>query len=230
MFFDGLWKHDYQVRGKVLLDGTLFYEGDLRYGAPYGYGTYFDDDGQVTYRGQLRNFKETGVGILYYEDGYRYIGEMYFGMADGQGVLKDANGKIVHEGYFSDGEIVIDPEEIANDPNTTIKKLLRNADHFVIDGIYENDMGLNSQQAAMVIKLDNDEHVAIFNELSDAEKIKLINSYTQLYWGDVIGVDECFTFVTHNNVAYAQATIRYLIDDADVEITLYPDGEPMDYE
>lgn len=227
LLYDGIWNAGQQDYGKQYYDGKLSYDGTYRNDTPHGYGAFYDDSGKITYRGTVRNGKKTGVGILYYPNGERYVGEVYNGKADGQGMLKDASGKAKHEGSFKDDAIDPAPELTAKESGTLKKLLKRRADHQVVDGMNKNSMGLNAQQAAMFILLESEEHVKIFNALSTNAKIELLNEYTQEHWGDVLGVKECFTFIVYGKNAYAQSTISYQLPNEQATIKTFADGRPI---
>lgn len=84
-FFIGTFKEgQYDGSVKVYILGDLYYEGDCK-------------NGQIT-----------GKGVEYFPDGsgkVRYKGEFYDAAYDGNGVLYDEDGNILHKGTFSNGDI-----------------------------------------------------------------------------------------------------------------------------
>lgn len=225
--FDGVWNQEQKVRGKMYINGKLIYDGAYRNDTPHGYGTFFNEAGKITYQGQVRNWKQTGVGIIHYENGDRYVGETYNGKADGKGVLMNSDRKIKHDGQFKDGEIDLTPEVTSKETNTLKKLLMRRADHSVVDGIKRNSLGLKPTQAAMFIELESEEHLKQFLGLSTNAKIELINEYAQDHWGDVLGVEECFAFIVYGKKAYAQAVLHYEIKLEDIRMGLNPEGKAI---
>lgn len=225
--YDGLWKDNRKFQGITYSQGKPFYEGTYLDDKPDGYGAFYGDNGKVRYRGQVRSFQETGVGILYYENGDRYVGQVYNGVADGKGILKDAKGAVKYDGYYKDGEIDPDPAATAKSADAIRKLLISHARHSFIDGYYPNDLGLTSQQAVMFITLESEDHVKQFNQLPEDAQVRLINEYTQGHWGDVLGVDECFTYIVYGNNVYAEAVLNYDMQDEDVELMLFPAGKQI---
>ncbi|MCU6708642.1 stalk domain-containing protein [Paenibacillus sp. J5C_2022] len=220
----GEWYHGSKIAGETYADGKLWYKGDYRNNNPHGMGAFYNEAGELTYRGSVTFFEQSGVGILYYDDGRRYIGDVFEGMVEGQGVLKASDGTVIHAGQFFDGEIDENPEETSNSTAYTIKQLRMWADHFVIDGFENNNLGLTPQQAMMFIELGSEEHLQQFNELSQEDKIAFMNGYAQAHWGDVLGVDECFTYVVFGQHSYASATLSYEMASEDVELESDPEG------
>lgn len=224
--YDGEWNHGFQAQGKLYINHKLFYEGTYRNDKPHGYGAFYDQDGNITYRGQVSNWNQSGVGIIYNENGNVYVGEVLFGQADGEGILSAADATILHDGFFVNGTAFMESEEISFDDSVIIIKnlLMRSADHKIIDGIYENNMGLASNQAALFIILESEEQVELFNNLPNDAKKELMNEYVQQNWGEVLGVDDCITFVVLGKFAYAEANVQYDMESSNVEATFYPEG------
>ncbi|MFD0959950.1 stalk domain-containing protein [Paenibacillus chungangensis] len=220
----GEWHHGSKIAGETYLNGNLWYKGDYLNGSPNGMGAFYNEAGELAYRGSVSFYEQSGIGILYYEDGRRYIGEVLDGIAEGQGVLKAADGTVIHAGQFFDGEIDENPEETAASSAYTMKQLRRGATHFVIDGLENNNLGLTPQQAMMFIELGSEEHLQQFNKLTQEDKIAFMNGYAQAHWGEVLGVDECFTFIVYNQHAYASATLSYEIASEDVEMETDSEG------
>ncbi|MDF2650751.1 MAG: hypothetical protein K0Q73_6556 [Paenibacillus sp.] len=225
--FEGEWNQEQKVRGKKYVNGELVYDGSYRNDKPHGYGTFINKSGETTYRGQVRNWKSTGLGIIYYENRDRFVGEVYNGKADGKGILYDQDGKTKHDGHFKDGAIDLNPEATAKETSTLKKLLKRRADHSVVDGMNKNSMGLKPTQAAMFIQLESEEHLNIFNGLSTNAKIELVNEYAQENWGDVLGVSECFTFIMYGKNTFARATLTSQMKLEDIKISLFPEGKAI---
>lgn len=72
------------------------------------FGLLMNSEGQLHYRGQLKNNKMYGIGILYDTDSEQntvsYIGEIQEGRFDGYGCEYYKNGWIRYEGYWKDNK------------------------------------------------------------------------------------------------------------------------------
>lgn len=227
LIYDGEWEAGYRSTGKTYVDGKPVYAGTYRDDKPHGYGAFYDEQGQPVYRGQVKNYAATGIGIIYYEDGNRYIGEAFDGMADGQGVLKDSEGNVLQEGQFVEDNIDDGSPTDPNDSESIKKLLTRSADHSIIDGMYENSMGFDSTQAAMFIELASEEHVELFNNLDTNAKIELIHEYVMSHWGDVLGVNECYSFIVLGDYAYAFTILGYDTSLEEAKVTFFPEGKSL---
>ncbi|MFD2670933.1 stalk domain-containing protein [Marinicrinis sediminis] len=94
LVFEGEWSQGERKNGKMYFFGSLIYEGSFENDYQHGFGVFYDESGTVLYRGQVVQGEKTGVGILYYENRDRYIGEVLKGEPVGQGVRKSADGTI----------------------------------------------------------------------------------------------------------------------------------------
>ncbi|MEF2243355.1 stalk domain-containing protein [Paenibacillus sp. IITD108] len=227
LIYDGTWVDGLRDQGKIFYEGKLNYEGTFWKDRPHGYGNFYDEQGKLTYRGQIHTYQKMGVGIIYYADGKRYIGEVFDGLPDGFGLLKDAKGSIIFTGYFVDGEIDEDPSATAQSTDAAKKLLSKKSRHYVIDGYYSNDLGLTPKQAAMYIFLNSEEDLNIYNNLPKDVQKAFINEYAQRYWGDVIGVDECFTYIAYGSLVYASAVLSYEMENEQVELSSFPKGKEV---
>jgi len=84
------------------LDGTAFYEGDLRNGLPYGYGKITHSDGTVVEGTFNKEGKLEGKGTIAFGDGCRFEG--FFNTGGGRhyhiGIMSYADGSR-NEGFFN---------------------------------------------------------------------------------------------------------------------------------
>ncbi|MDQ6421704.1 stalk domain-containing protein [Paenibacillus sp. LHD-117] len=224
MNYEGEWLNGNRYRGKSYFEGKLNYEGFFVDNQAHGYGTVYLDNGKKDYRGQFKDNNIIGVGIFYLEDGSRYIGEVYNGFMDGFGFIKQKDGKTITQiGYWDEDEFIGEEEPTVTD-DSNIKLLSRNAGYSFVDGIYQNNYDLDRNEAMMFIQLSSQEDVKLFNSLSKEAKAKFINSYVQDRFGDVLGVDHCYTYVMYDEDVYAEATISYELADSAVVVKEYPKG------
>ncbi|OUS76038.1 hypothetical protein B1748_14600 [Paenibacillus sp. MY03] len=227
--YDGEWLNDGRYIGKQYYDGKLGYVGYFYHNEAHDSGTVYSDGSTKYYRGELTNGNITGVGIFYLEDGIRYIGEVYEGNMDGYGFIRHADNTISNAGYWvADEYIGEEPPPVTED--TTIKQLLRNSFYSYIDGYYVNDYNLDSTEAMMFIELETEEDAELFNGLSKEAKAKLMNHVAQMRWGDVVGVEQCYVYVTYDyEDIYARAAITYEQADADVVVEAFAKGNGKYY-
>lgn len=224
--FEGQFQAGERVRGKLFGDGELWYEGYFYEGRPDGNGTYYENGGDISYRGTVRSYQESGYGIIYLEDGKRYIGEVLLGNPDGLGAILDQADKIIESGYYENGEFV-STEKPAASEEQTIRELLRSSDFDVIDGAYENDYDLDPTEGIMLIVLESANSLKQFNSLSRGSKAEFMNIFTQINWGTLLGVETCLTYVLFEDKAYAAAEIRYEEETSEMRLELFPKGRTI---
>lgn len=222
--FDGIWHDSYRAIGREYYDGKLGYQGYFYDNVQHGQGTvYSTQTGKKYYRGGIKDGLITGVGVIYLDNGDRYIGEVYNNLFDGYGFIKDPDGKIFNLGYWENDEYIgEDPPPVTEE--STIKSLSRAAQFQYIDGYYDNDYDLTSKEAMFIIQLPTKELLELFQGLSKDNKAKFINSFVQARWGHVLGVDNCYVYVMHTEDIYAKATLTYDMADNAVQVTEYPFG------
>ncbi|MCZ8523147.1 MULTISPECIES: stalk domain-containing protein [Paenibacillus] len=214
--------------GELYSEGKLRYKGKFFYGKPSGSGTFYFPSGKVQFEGKVTG-ELSGEGRLTFEGGSYYTGEVFRGKPDGQGTLYDASGKVVSEGTFFDGTYVTDLT--ATEQTEAYKKRLieKSLAYDVVDGIEENDWGLNPQQAAMVLRLGGEAELEAFKTLSDSAKKELLNDFVQQHWGDVLGVNQAFVIVSYGPVMYAYTETSYLKKSSELKLEYYPEGKKTDY-
>ena len=78
------------------------YVGEVKYGIPYGQGTYSFPNGDK-YVGEWKDGKKHGYGTLTYLNGEKYVGEFKDGEKHGQGTYTFPNGD-KYVGEYKDGE------------------------------------------------------------------------------------------------------------------------------
>ncbi|MGF7031136.1 hypothetical protein J2T17_002042 [Paenibacillus mucilaginosus] len=215
--------------GELYTDGKLRYKGEFYYGEPTGSGTFYFPSGKVQFEGKVTDGDLSGEGTLFFDDGSFYTGEVFRGKPDGQGTLYNTDGKVVSEGTFFDGVYVTDLA--ATEQTEAYKKRLveKSLVYYVVDGMEENDWGLNSQQAAMVLRLGGEAELEAFKTLSDSAKKELLNDFVQLNWGVVLGVNQCFVLLSYGPVLYAYTETSYLKKSSELKLEYFPDGKKMDY-
>lgn len=84
-----------------LEDGSI-YDGELRYGKPFGYGKLVYPN-KTTYEGNFNKGKYDGDGVLVFSDQSSYKGSFKDGLYEGKGVLEIKNGYI-YTGEFIKGK------------------------------------------------------------------------------------------------------------------------------
>ena len=78
------------------------YVGEVKYGIPYGQGTYSFPNGDK-YVGEWKDGKKHGYGTLTYLNGEKYVGEFKDGEKHGQGTYTWSDGR-KYVGEYKDGE------------------------------------------------------------------------------------------------------------------------------
>ena len=78
------------------------YVGEVKYGIPYGQGTYSFPNGDK-YVGDWKDGKKHGYGTLTYLNGEKYVGEFKDGEKHGQGTYTWSDGR-KYVGEYKDGE------------------------------------------------------------------------------------------------------------------------------
>ena len=89
---------------KSFKDGNNFYTGELKDGAPEGYGAMFYEDGSF-YKGRWENGRVEGFGIYHNPNGDSYHGKFKDGKPHGWGKLTLAKNRNSYNGEWKDGEL-----------------------------------------------------------------------------------------------------------------------------
>lgn len=88
--------------GRLLHNGSLFYEGEFKNGVIEGKGIMYDlEDRSSYYEGEFKNNRYQGEGKIVYSDGTYYVGPFADGMREGTGKLLNADGSLLYTGAFS---------------------------------------------------------------------------------------------------------------------------------
>ena len=76
--------------------------GEYIFGVVKGYGIMYDQLGELTYEGEVKNSMINGIGTLYLENGSRYEGEFINGTREGYGILYQSDDSEIdrYEGEF----------------------------------------------------------------------------------------------------------------------------------
>ncbi|MVP01041.1 copper amine oxidase N-terminal domain-containing protein [Paenibacillus lutrae] len=217
-----------QGKGKLyssLMQGQVMYEGDFLDDIPHGAGKWYGPDGRLNYEGQFKYFMKSGKGRILYENGDIYEGEVYDGRAEGIGKRSNSSGKVISSGYYEqDSYKAAAPDTTST--SYTIMKLKKEINQEVIDGIDEGNLyGLNPSEAIMILDLPSREALVQFKELPEQAKKEWMNSYVQEHWGNVLGVDHCYTRVTYEGITYAEADLSYELPAGEMTMKFYPDGK-----
>lgn len=108
--------HGDKMREGILqfVDGSS-YEGLLENNKRNGFGLYCFQNGDQ-YEGQWKNDLMHGRGRMEWKsDGAWYNGDWEFGIQHGMGTEADANGRIIHQGHFHQGQPVSYAEPVYDD-------------------------------------------------------------------------------------------------------------------
>jgi hypothetical protein len=85
-------------------DGSR-YVGEFRDNQRNGRGIYTNPSGE-RYIGEWRGGGRSGLGTYIYPDGAIYVGEYRDDVVNGQGAFISANGQLIQNGIWRDGELV----------------------------------------------------------------------------------------------------------------------------
>jgi hypothetical protein len=86
--------------------GDVEYKGDFVDDWPKGNVTEILGDG-VVYEGQYKRDARKGRGTETRTNGYRYTGCWERHVANGEGVLTDPKGRVIFEGQWKDGVVLV---------------------------------------------------------------------------------------------------------------------------
>ena len=125
----------------------LRWEGDCSNNSPLGYGSLYNNDNELIYRGVMIGDKKECFGIDFYPglDIVEYIGCYWNNERHGFGMLYDRKGELVYEGDFICGSSVYDKNVILKnlDNDNNVHSLIH---ELVIDeecgNDYEGDLRL----------------------------------------------------------------------------------------
>jgi len=93
--------------GYELMQDGRKYVGHFENNNFHGYGTLYDKNGKVLFKGEWQNdILIKGEGELNYSDGRKYIGEFSNNRPEGYGTLYDAQGRVINKGRWRNGVIV----------------------------------------------------------------------------------------------------------------------------
>ena len=112
-FNDEWGYHGERIDGKKTGEGYELYQDGRKYVGHFendrynGYGTFYDKNGRIIFKGEWRNGSIIkGEGEMTYADGKKYIGQFANNRPNGNGTLYDANGKIIAKGKWQNGVLV----------------------------------------------------------------------------------------------------------------------------
>lgn len=122
-----------EEKGSIQLDGKgNRWEGNVKGGEPYGYGTMSNANGKTLFKGFMLNGMRVCYGIEYYPLMKRiaYMGGYYESKRHGYGVLYDIDGLVVYQGIWKRGSRytpeagVIDSQiAVIRIPNSSLSEL-----------------------------------------------------------------------------------------------------------
>lgn len=110
---EGLWRNNHLSQGIIIFSRQAPnpYEGEWDGSSDYhGYGVVTFNNG-TSYEGELRDFTADGYGVLFYRSGDRYEGMSHKGRPDGWGYMVRSSGT-EERGFYNDGRLVIPAAEV----------------------------------------------------------------------------------------------------------------------
>jgi hypothetical protein len=209
--------------GRFYFDNGDLYIGNVMNGNVHGQGTYYEHSGR-TYTGDHSDGVREGEGSYYRADGSLfYQGDFKDDIYHGRGTIYTTDEEVMVEGEFDKGMLQIDKiATLSKAEKTIIQSIQENVNKVVIDGMYSNDIGLSSEEAVMNLNLASEEDYQNFIELSHQGRVELVNSYVQDHWGDVLGVDHCYTFVKYKGNSIIGTAIQYEMENDEIRVYYYP--------
>ena len=102
-----------------LSDDGERWEGDVLNNQPYGWGVFYDSEGEKVYEGFRIGEVNVCYGIQYYSDIQKveYKGEICEGKRWGRGLQYDRNGKTVFDGEWMNDDNQIEKRVVLNEEN-----------------------------------------------------------------------------------------------------------------
>ena len=97
-----------QGQGVLVYPNQDLYEGEFQQGQRHGHGSFTFSNG-AAYKGEWEAGLYSGRGTLVQNTGKTYEGQFCKGLAHGQGCEWDANGKVLHEGWWNRGQPADEP-------------------------------------------------------------------------------------------------------------------------
>lgn len=91
---------DWTGEGRLTMETSALYEGDLLNGEPNGHGKFMIEQ-TLYYEGEWRDSRFEGEGKLYSSKGLQYEGQFREGLRSGRGKEYDENGKLFYDGEFA---------------------------------------------------------------------------------------------------------------------------------
>ena len=97
--------YDYSGNKICSLSKTIIYSGQYNDNKQYhGYGTLYNTNSNIRYKGQFENGIINGKGTFYYQNGnIKYDGDIKNGKFDGYGIFYYPNGQIAYKGNYLRG-------------------------------------------------------------------------------------------------------------------------------
>ena len=105
--YDGEWKNDkFEGNGSLVTPDGNKYVGQFKNGLFEGNGYLIDNEGNI-YNGSFKQGKKWGEGELSMNNGNKFTGMFKQDKFNGKGKLVDKDGKVLQEGNFKDGILVV---------------------------------------------------------------------------------------------------------------------------
>ena len=103
-------------------DGSRW-EGDWYDGKPFGFGSYYDGDGNRMYSGFVFERKKVGFGTEYFADTHTvdYCGNFFNDKRHGWGITYNKNGEQLYEGEWRFGNNNFDDVVFVNNEEDCLK-------------------------------------------------------------------------------------------------------------
>ena len=198
---DAFYGEDSIKEGISDLDHGTRFEGlvSIESGIPFGFGTMYDDDGLLVYKGIMINWKRFGYGVSYHSNGsVEYEGFWCDDKRCGRGKLYNRRGNVVKEGEWCNG-MECDTDYIGNGSlpiDIRIKHLSLNERCLICDwdarwlyNLESIDIGNNCLTLVKTFKIDG---------LSQLKRLKIGKySFTQIkesnwHWKSVNNLSKSF--------------------------------------
>ena len=98
------YKNSKKENGIIKYDNGEYYKGEEKNGKRQGKGILYNKNGGIKYEGEWNNDYPDGNGKCLEEQGNYYIGEFKKGIKHGKGKYYDKSGNLIYEGDFADGK------------------------------------------------------------------------------------------------------------------------------